>query len=71
MANSGISQNAATNKNVFKRYMNLPQPTDKVQILYVWIDGTGEGLRSKTKTVDDVPKSAEGMCLCKGAILCA
>jgi hypothetical protein len=29
------------------------------QIEYVWIDAAGE-LRSKTKTVDFIPKTAEG-----------
>jgi len=43
-------------KSVLARYMSLPQPEQKVQCTYVWIDGTGEQLRSKTKTVGFVPK---------------
>ena len=42
------------------RYLSLPQPEDKVQCTYVWIDGTGESLRSKTKTVNFVPKTPKG-----------
>ena len=58
---TGISGNAATDKNIFKRYMDLPQPENVVQALYMWIDGTGEGIRAKTKTIDFVPKSPSGM----------
>jgi len=54
---SQFSLSAATNKAVLDRYMRLPQPEDKVMATYVWIDGTGEYLRAKTKTIDFVPKS--------------
>ena len=29
------------------RYLRLPQPEDKIQCTYVWIDGTGENLRNE------------------------
>lgn len=47
------------NKLVTEKYLSLPQPSNKILTTYVWIDGTGEQLRSKTKTVSKVPKSAE------------
>jgi len=46
---------AATNKSVIAKYMGLPQG-DRCQVMYVWIDGTGEGLRAKTKTMETEPK---------------
>ena len=33
----------------------------RVQAMYVWIDGTGETMRCKTKTLDSAPKSAEDL----------
>ena len=48
-------------KSVTAGYLELPQPDSGIQAMYVWIDGTGEHLRCKTKTIDFIPKAAEGM----------
>eukprot|EP00063_Salmo_salar_P020952 XP_013995787.1 PREDICTED: glutamine synthetase-like [Salmo salar] len=53
-----MSASAELSKAVKQQYMELPQG-DKVQVMYVWIDGTGEGLRCKTRTLDSEPKSIE------------
>ena len=54
-------KNSLTNKAVLDRYLNLPVPSQKCQAEYVWIDGTGENLRSKTRTLDFIPKSPKGI----------
>jgi len=35
----------ATDKNILRRYLELPQPDNKVMATYIWIDGTGENVR--------------------------
>ena len=50
----------STNKTVYDRYMGLPLDENLSQLTYVWIDGTGEHLRSKTRTHFSIPKSSAG-----------
>ncbi|XP_063595566.1 glutamine synthetase-like [Penaeus indicus] len=54
-------QNLGTvpNKTVLDRYMRLQLPEDKCQVMYVWVDGSGENLRSKTRTLNFIPKAPE------------
>lgn len=48
------SPNAALSKTILIKYMDLPV-TGKIQATYVWIDGTGENLRCKDRTVEFIP----------------
>jgi len=50
-------------KSVLNHYMTIELPANKIQALYMWIDGSGETVRCKTKTIDGIPKTVEGMCL--------
>jgi len=52
------STSLVSNASILGKYLSLAQPKDKVQVMYVWIDGSGEHVRAKTKTVGFVPKEA-------------
>ena len=58
MSNPILSNPSATDKRVLQKYLDLPQPKNKTLVTYIWIDGSGETLRSKTMTVDFVPQNA-------------
>ncbi|XP_059139917.1 glutamine synthetase-like [Physella acuta] len=45
-----------TNKAVLDRFLQLEQPKDACQVEYIWIDGSGEGIRAKGRTLNFVPK---------------
>lgn len=54
-----LSISSRFNKTVREQYMKLPQG-ESCMVTYIWIDGTGTELRSKTKTLDREPKDIEG-----------
>jgi len=49
------SLNIETNKTVMRRYRELQPDGERVLAMYVWIDGSGQDLRCKTRTIDFVP----------------
>lgn len=44
---------------ITEKYLSLPQPSNRILATFIWIDGTGEQLRAKTKTLLKVPKNVE------------
>jgi len=53
---SDLHTGAKTDKTVLDRYLSLPIADDQVQAMYIWVDGSGENLRGKTRTLDFIPK---------------
>jgi len=49
------------NKTVLNRYLDLPVSEDVTQATYVWIDGSGQNVRCKTKTVLGAVKGVEDL----------
>ncbi|XP_059153528.1 glutamine synthetase-like [Physella acuta] len=47
------------NKQLLEKYLNLDQPDDQIMAEYVWIDGTGESIRSKCRTLDSEPQKPD------------
>lgn len=47
-----------SNKQLRSHYYELDQG-DRVQAMYIWVDGTGQGIRAKTRTLDSEPMKPE------------
>jgi glutamine synthetase len=55
-SNPMLANPSATDKELLRKYLDLEQPSDVVLATYIWIDGSGQNLRSKTMTLDFIPK---------------
>ena len=57
---SSVEEPGHTNKVVLEKYLSLPQGA-RVCATYVWIDGSGESMRSKVKCLDSKPSKVEDL----------
>ena len=58
----GIPRSSSDKNAVLQRYMELDIKDDtRVQAMYIWIDGSGEGIRCKTKTLEFEPMVPEDL----------
>ena len=48
------------NQYILHHYLSLEQPKNSIQYMYVWVDGTGEHLRAKSRTLSFEAKSPKG-----------
>lgn len=42
--------------NILEKYYALPQPTTSIQAEYIWIGGSGQDVRSKTRVCSSLFK---------------
>ncbi len=54
------SPNSQLNKEILRRYTSLDLPQGQIIATYIWIDGTGENVRCKDRTLNFIPKSPKG-----------
>ena len=54
---------ALLNKTAMDKYMALDTKDQIFQAMYIWIDGTGESLRCKTRSLTKEPKTVAGQSL--------
>lgn len=54
--NSMLNNPSGMDKQVLQKFLDLPQPEDKILVTYCWIDDVDQSVRTKTLTLDFEPK---------------